>query len=644
MGCKAAISNHELNASAFKKAWLMWSGLLFTALLGMSFGVCSLLASERMELIVPSAAILVVSVLRLKTTTPYKDDAERRYMLMVVAGIVCTAIVIAIELIGLLLNMGMQYSEALNRIVLLFLPLLCPSFVITVCFWIKCAIGLRSGESAVLQCDKWLPIVSAAMCFLWLLGMIYQYFAISPVSTTHTFHYPSCAAIGCAAIWYVKDHLDGCASLGLPRVNDNSNKVCSSEKGVGAALFCNENKAILLRSLEKTRLSDRELLVLALTLEGKTGKEIAQDIKVSTPTVGSYRSRGYEKIGVSNKKELFRLVEEAEKSDLDEVAGGKTIESSDAAMPSLSEGHERAIGKVGVTASIAMVIVIVIMISMLLFDPLNELLQSRYDTMVLVEYGPSIKAILSGLLLTSGFALIFTSGQPANASDLFRREMLPSSFERYVICLGVVCSSALVFASSYPYAIGRFFGSIGMVSSCAYMGAHVARTEKKGCSKLFASILMGYKAISAMCPELIVLAGTSAVTIDSVVAYGFSIWMGWPLARGVSELMFPLCMASVLALASMALINLMEHMPCVSLSLDERARAESYLAGRGLTDLQIKVLLLSLQGLSIPTICSRLHIAPGTVGSYRSRAYSILGVRTLKEAGDLIRRETRSRS
>lgn len=643
MGCKAAISNHELNASAFKKAWLMWSGLLFTALLGMSFGVCSLLVSERMELIVPSAAILVVSVLRLKTATPYKDEAERRYMLMVVAGIVCTAIVIAIELIGLLLYMGMQYSEALNRIVLLFLPLLCPSFVITVCLWINCAIGLRNVESAALQCHKWLPIVSAATCFLWLLGMIYQYFAISPVSTTHAFHYPLCAAMGCAAIWYVKDYLNRCVSLGLPRVDDNSNKVCSSEKGVGAALTYNE-KTILLRSLEKTRLSDRELLVLALTLEGKTGKEIAQDIKVSTPTVGSYRSRGYEKIGVSNKKGLFRLVEEVEKDNLDEAAGGKTIENSDAATSLSSEGHEGAIGKVSVTASIAMIIVIVIMISVLLFDPLNELLQSRYDTMALVEYGPSVKAILSGLLLTSGFALIVTSGQPAYASDLFRREMLRSSFERYVICLGVACSSALVFASSYPNAIGRFFGSIGLLSSCAYMGAHIARTEKKGCSKLFASILMGYKAVSAICPELIVLAGASAMTIDSVVAYGFSIWMGWPLARGVSELMFPFCMASVLALVSMALINLMEHMPCVSLSLDERARAESYLAGRGLTDLQIKVLLLSLQGLSIPTICSRLYIAPGTVGSYRSRAYSILGVRTLKEAGDLIRRETRSRS
>lgn len=644
MGCKAAISNHELNASAFKKVWLIWSGLLFTALLGMSFGVCSLLVSERMELIVPSAAILVVSVLRLKVATPYKDDAQRRYTLMVVAGIVCTAIVMAIELIGLLLYMGMQYSEALNRIVLLLLPLLCPSFVIAVCLWINCAVDMARLESGVWQgCGK-LPIVSAAVCLLWLLGMIRQYFEISPISTTHAFHYPMCAAVGCAAIWYVSDFLLKCGSCGRHRVQGDVDKACNGVKARGIPPVGNEAKVALLRSLERARLSDRELLVLALTLEGKTGKEIAQDIQVSIPTVGSYRSRGYEKLGVANKKELFCLVEDVEKSNLDEAAGGKTIENSDAAMPLSSEGHEGVIGKVGATVSIAMIIVIVIMISVLLFDPLNELLQSRYDTMALVEYGPSVKAFLSGLLLTSGLALIVTSGQPAYESGLFRCEMLHSSFERYVICLGVACSSALVFASSYPNAIGRFFGSIGLVSLCAYMGAHIARTEKKGCSKLFASILIGYKAVSAICPELIVLAGASAMTIDSVVAYGFSIWMGWPMARGVNELMFPFCMASVLALASMALINLMEHMPCVSLSLDERSRAESYLAGRGLTDLQIKVLLLSLQGLSIPTICSRLYIAPGTVGSYRSRAYSILGVRTLKEAGDLIRRETRSRS
>lgn len=640
---KTAVSVHGLNGSALKKMWRVWSVLLFTALFGMSFGVCSLLVSEKMELIVPSAAILVVSVLRLKSFTPNEDDAKQRCPFMVVAGIVCTVIAAAIELIGILLYTGMWNVEVLNQAVLLLLPLLCPSLVIAVGLWINCTVKLMSGENLAPQGCEGLPGAFAAACLLWLLGMIYQCFAISPINTTHAFHYPVCAVMGCAAIWYVNDYLIKCVSCSQSRVNGNNDKDCNASNGDGAFLIRSEKKASLLRSLEKTKLSDRELLVLLLTLEGKTGKEIAQDIKVSIPTIGSYRSRGYEKLGVANKKELLRLVEEIEKGDDGDIHEEKSIEDCEAIAECLScGGHDQKIDNVGSVASFAMMVAIASMVVMLLFDPFNELLQVKYDTMVLVEYGPSIRAILGTLLLASGFSLIIVRDDSVCADDLSRCEMFQSSFGRHIICLGVVCSSALLFTSSYPNAIGRFCGAIGLMSSCIVIGTHMVRTERKGRGKFLVAILMGCKAISTMCPELVVLAGASAIVIDGVMAYGFSIWMSWPLLSGVGELMFPLCMASALALVAMALINLMRDEPCVSFSPSERNRVESYLIGRGLADLQVEVLLLSLRGLNTPAICSKLHIAPGTVGSYRSRAYSILGVKNLKEAGDLIKHETGS--
>ncbi|MFR3451494.1 MAG: helix-turn-helix transcriptional regulator [Collinsella sp.] len=58
----------------------------------------------------------------------------------------------------------------------------------------------------------------------------------------------------------------------------------------------------VLRSLERVKLSDRELKVLSFTLEGESARSIGEHLGVSAPTVGSYRQRGYKKMGVSSKK------------------------------------------------------------------------------------------------------------------------------------------------------------------------------------------------------------------------------------------------------------------------------------------------------------------------------------------------------
>lgn len=68
-------------------------------------------------------------------------------------------------------------------------------------------------------------------------------------------------------------------------------------------------------------------------------------------------------------------------------------------------------------------------------------------------------------------------------------------------------------------------------------------------------------------------------------------------------------------------------------------RVLSYLQGRGLNELQARVCALTARGLTAGEICEELCISRGTVSSYRHRAYTTLGVRSRAELQELLRRD-----
>ena len=85
-------------------------------------------------------------------------------------------------------------------------------------------------------------------------------------------------------------------------------KVLSGGKYVSAVLAENIATALgrgLDQKLHET-LSGRELEVLRLVATGRTIKEIAADLSLSDKTIGTYRSRISEKLGVSTNVELTR--------------------------------------------------------------------------------------------------------------------------------------------------------------------------------------------------------------------------------------------------------------------------------------------------------------------------------------------------
>ena len=72
---------------------------------------------------------------------------------------------------------------------------------------------------------------------------------------------------------------------------------------------------------------------------------------------------------------------------------------------------------------------------------------------------------------------------------------------------------------------------------------------------------------------------------------------------------------------------------------DTGERRLLYLRGRGLSELQARVVCRIAEGAPAASIVSELHVAPGTVSGYRAQAYALLGVHSRRELAELLERE-----
>ncbi len=71
----------------------------------------------------------------------------------------------------------------------------------------------------------------------------------------------------------------------------------------------------------------------------------------------------------------------------------------------------------------------------------------------------------------------------------------------------------------------------------------------------------------------------------------------------------------------------------------QEERALSYLKGRGLNELQARVVLLTAEGKSRADICDLLSVAGGTVNSYRAAGYRLLGVHSVDQLKGLLQKD-----
>ena len=73
--------------------------------------------------------------------------------------------------------------------------------------------------------------------------------------------------------------------------------------------------------------------------------------------------------------------------------------------------------------------------------------------------------------------------------------------------------------------------------------------------------------------------------------------------------------------------------------LADEDRCVLYLRGRGLGELEARVVTWIASGAGTQLICDQLHVAPGTVNAYRARAYTRLGVHSSRELAELLARD-----
>lgn len=125
------------------------------------------------------------------------------------------------------------------------------------------------------------------------------------------------------------------------------------------------------------------------------------------------------------------------------------------------------------------------------------------------------------------------------------------------------------------------------------------------------------------------LPGTSSpvISVFGIVSVDIN-WLNIPAMVG-----YPL---GVLWLASAVLLPKDEIAKDI---LADEDRCVLYLRGRGLGELESRVVTWIASGAGTQLICGRLHVAPGTVNAYRARAYARLGVHSSRELAELLARD-----
>lgn len=164
----------------------------------------------------------------------------------------------------------------------------------------------------------------------------------------------------------------------------------------------------------------------------------------------------------------------------------------------------------------------------------------------------------------------------------------------------LLCSFGLRLAS----ALAAPLGALGVIALCCGTGP-----EEGGASRR--SLLLGY---ATGCLSLL---GLPTISLDTgIVAIAIQI------APLVTVLFAPRAISA----------------PSTSQSLDER-RVNGYLIGKGLSEVQAQIVILTLFGYNSTSIAERLVLSPHTVKSYRALAYDRLGVRGKRGLVSLINKE-----
>lgn len=343
----------------------------------------------------------------------------------------------------------------------------------------------------------------------------------------------------------------------------------------------------------------QEKRVLALSLEGKSAKEIGSDLGISPSTIGTYRTRAYQKLGVSSYQDIVRRIR-------DSVTGGLgvSLKREASLVPdepvedeSLRHPALRQIRYVGRKVVPSLILI------------------TGFVAIRLVG-GGWFSGTVSGVVFFSLAGLgsrAFLSGK-ANCSEktysAARRSLI-------VALCGFSTGASLALLSVCPQ-IYLLPCSLCTFVLVALVSLRAMRHRDWYEDRVGEGLLV------------VGLTGLAFVPIEPASEIAANVPI--PL---YSALLACLVAARMLERAEMS--EVMSSVADLVLVGDERVR--SYLVGRGANKLQSEVALLTAHGFDLSHIAEALYLSTATVSNYRTKVYRALGVHSRRELVELLERE-----
>lgn len=351
-------------------------------------------------------------------------------------------------------------------------------------------------------------------------------------------------------------------------------------------------------------LSSRESEVLARMLSDESTASIASAMGVSESTVATYRYRGFRKLGVSDRLELNSYARSGA------VAVSSARDESESA---------RTRGKA---------VLIVFLIAASLFPRIVRLLGFIFPGMSGLFGTWHMSVWIAALvLLVVGAVLIVAPPSSAEYRGGAEGNNLTEGAMRSVLMLLFA-----VYVSDLRSTVGAwgFLTLLVVVLACGARGycQMVQQGADVGLSAALRVLRAGARDLARSVPSSAILLGCAALGYWNIQS---SLGPVLPLTAFWLLLIILTCVLSVR--------EILRAQQARARRSDEREVLFSLLRSKGMSELQVEVLVDSIEGYSVAEVCERCSTTENTVKSYRRRGCRSFGVKSIRELRQVLKKE-----
>ncbi len=377
--------------------------------------------------------------------------------------------------------------------------------------------------------------------------------------------------------------------------------------------------------MSKARLTERELTVLARTALGESATSIARALGIAEATVASYRRRGYTKLDVAGASDLRSIIADTAHAPKDPQDRRPPAEDTSRAVP---RNH-----------ALSLAISMLLLVAVIWPDQIH-IVGFGADRWVSNVCRYALYATCALLLLTS---VIQANKRPNNWTTIGQE---PLSIEDRSLALGHHLLYATGIAHAWSCALiwtgiglapAQYFKSragiacllllflslLGRKELCSG-GAKTIRMPRSICR----AISIGAGRLASMGPENYFFLSASLFLSEWLESNNITILIN------ATVVIRPIISILVLVLLLRHTPNEPMKSPCGATE-----RAVHYLMGRGLGELQSKIVIDLVCGYSRPAICERNSTTPATISSYRTRTLKQLRLASIDDLRKLLQKE-----